>query len=138
MAFEAFWDTSAFFALLNRDDSRHEIVQAVLREQERRGAMSVTTSWVIGETCTLLVARRYPHLVGRLLELVGSTAALVCIHPDESHFAQAAGFLRKHLDQRFSFVDCSSMVMAKELRLRRVLTTDRHFQACGFESPLLG
>jgi predicted nucleic acid-binding protein len=137
MALEAFWETSAFFALLIRDDSRHGIIQAVLREQERRGAKSVTTSWVIGETCTLLVIRRYPHLVGRLLELVESTAALVCMHPDESHFAQAAGFLRKHLDQRFSLVDCSSMVIACELSLRRVLTTDRYFHACDFELPLL-
>jgi predicted nucleic acid-binding protein len=35
------------------------------------------------------------------------------------------------------FADCSSIVIARELSLRRVLTTDRHFQVCGFESPLL-
>lgn len=137
MAFEALWDTSAFFALLNRNDPHHEATRSVLREQESRGARSVTTSWVIGETCTLLMARRYPHLIGQLLDLVRCSEALVCVHPDEGHFAQAAGFLRKHLDQRFSFVDCSSIVIARELSLRRVLTTDHHFQVCGFESPLL-
>ena len=66
-----------------------------------------------------------------------SSRALVCLHPEETHFGKAAAFLRKHLDQRYSFVDCSSMVIAKELGLERVLTTAHHFQACGFETPLL-
>jgi predicted nucleic acid-binding protein len=34
MAFEALWDTSAFFALLNRNDLHHEATQSVLRELE--------------------------------------------------------------------------------------------------------
>ena len=137
MTFEAFWDTSGFFALLNRDDPRHGAVRSIVREQEDRLGSGVTTSWVIGETCTLLVAWRHPHLVPRFLEHVQSSRALVCLHPEQTHFEKAAAFLRKHLDQRYSFVDCSSMVIAKELGLDRVLTTDHHFQACGFETPLL-
>ena len=77
MAFEVLWDTSAFFALLNRNDPHHEATQSVLRELENRGARSVTTSWVIGEACTLLMARRYPHLIGQLLDLVRCSEALV-------------------------------------------------------------
>jgi predicted nucleic acid-binding protein len=66
--------------------------------------------------------------VPRFLEHVQSSRALVCLHPEQTHFEKAAAFLRKHLDQRYSFVDCSSMVIAKELGLDRVLTTDHHFR----------
>ena len=37
-------------------------------------------------------------------------------------------------DKDFSFTDCTSFVVMKELRLRRALTTDRHFRDAGFEA----
>ncbi len=63
MAGEWFWDTSGFFALLNQDDFHHARATELIRlaAAERRSA--VTTESVIGETCTLLMARRRKHLV---------------------------------------------------------------------------
>ncbi|MBM3854550.1 MAG: type II toxin-antitoxin system VapC family toxin [Verrucomicrobia bacterium] len=135
MAAEVFWDTSGFFALLNADDPVHTAVRELLREQQGKRHRSVTTSWVVGETCTLLVARKRPHMVARFLDHVQASKALGCVHPDESHFDQTAAFLRKHLDQGYSFVDCSSMVIMKEMRIRSVFTTDHHFFEAGFETP---
>ena len=37
-------------------------------------------------------------------------------------------------DRDFSFTDCTSVVVMKELRIKRALTTDRHFSQAGFES----
>ena len=42
----------------------------------------------------------------------------------------------KHIDQEFSFTDCTSFVVMKELRLREALATDHHFRIAGFV-PLL-
>lgn len=36
-------------------------------------------------------------------------------------------------DKDFSFTDCTSFVVMKELRIQRALTTDRHFSQAGFE-----
>ena len=33
----------------------------------------------------------------------------------------------------FSFTDCCSFVVMRELRIRRVLTLDHHFRQMGFE-----
>mgnify|MGYP001608390562 CR=1 FL=1 len=137
MVADVFWDTSGFFALLNADDPVHAAARELLRDQEIKRQRSVTTSWVVGETCTLLVARKRPHMVLRFLDHLQASKALWCVHPDESHFVQTAAFLRKHLDQGYSFVDCSSMVIMREMRLQTVFTTDHHFLEAGFVSPLL-
>lgn len=137
MVADVFWDTGGFFALLNADDPGHAVARELLCDQEIKRQRSVTTSWVVGETCTLLVARKRPHMVSRFLDHVQASKALWCVHPDESHFVQTAAFLRKHLDQGYSFVDCSSMVIMREMRLQAVFTTDRHFLEAGFVTPLL-
>lgn len=137
MVADVFWDTGGFFALLNADDPGHAVARELLCDQEIKRQRSVTTSWVVGETCTLLVARKRPHMVSRFLDHVQASKALWCVHPDESHFVQIAAFLRKHLDQGYSFVDCSSMVIMREMSLQTVFTTDRHFLEAGFVTPLL-
>ena len=58
MAADVFWDTSGFFALLNADDPVHTAARELLREQEYKRHRSVTSNWVVGETCTLLIARK--------------------------------------------------------------------------------
>ncbi len=38
----------------------------------------------------------------------------------------------RHRDKDYSFTDCSSFVVMRELRLKEALTTDRHFRQAGF------
>jgi len=38
----------------------------------------------------------------------------------------------RHRDKDYSFTDCTSFVVMKELRLKDALTTDRHFRQAGF------
>lgn len=37
------------------------------------------------------------------------------------------------VDKRFSYTDCTSFVVMRELHWRRALTTDKHFLQAGFE-----
>jgi len=40
----------------------------------------------------------------------------------------------RHRDKRYSFTDCTSFVVMKELKLKDALTTDRHFLKMGFRA----
>lgn len=132
MAGEVFWDTSGFFALLNKDDPKHDTAEELARQltADRRG--SVTTDAVVGECCTLLIARRKPRLVASFLDFTEQSPSLAVVHVDLALMAATKDFLRKHLDHEYSFVDCTSFIVMSRRHLREAVTTDAHFTEAGF------
>jgi predicted nucleic acid-binding protein len=135
MAREVLFDTSGFFALLNESDPAHPKATEWAQGEQGR-VRPISTEWIIGETCTLLIARNRPHLVARFLDHVDRSAALLLINPDEDLLRSAKALIRQQADQGYSFVDCLSFCVMKERRIQRALTTDGHFQTAGF-IPLL-
>ncbi len=131
MAAELFWDTSAFFALLNSDDPAHRTVREVAASASAERRRNVTSDWIVGECCTLLVARRRPHLVTRFLDYTEDRRALTVVPSDEVLTGQTKAFLRRHLDHAYSFVDCASFVIMAQRKIAEAVTTDRHFAAAG-------
>src|SRR5713101_7092621 len=122
MAAEVFWDTSGFFALLNADDAAHEKARRWTASTRNRSRRAVTTEWVIGECCTLLLARRKTHLVPMFLDFTEQSGALLIVNPDDLLIAQAKAFMRKHLDQGFSLTDCLSFCVMREHRIAEAFT----------------
>ena len=55
---------------------------------------------------------------------------------DPERFEQVRRFFAKHQDQAWSFTDCFSFCVMRQLELRDALTTDVHFRHAGFR-PLL-
>jgi predicted nucleic acid-binding protein len=136
MASEVLFDTSGFFALMDECDSAH--ARATTWIGVHRGKVRpLTTEWIIGETCTLLVARKRPRLVGRFLDYLEQSAALLVVNPDEGLLAGAKGLIRRQAEQGYSFVDCLSFCVMRERKIRQALTTDEHFRKAGFAALLL-
>jgi uncharacterized protein len=136
MASEVLLDTSGFFALMDARDPAHLKARGWIGSQ-RGHARLVTTEWIIGETCTLLVARRRPHLVARFLDYLDQSAALLVINPDEGLLGSAKQFIRRQAEQGYSFVDCLSFCVMKERTISRALTSDEHFRKVGFSALLV-
>jgi uncharacterized protein len=137
MANEVLFDTSGFFALMDASDPAHMKARRWLGSQRSR-ARPVTTEWIIGETCTLLVARRRQHLIGRFLDSLEQSTALLVLNPDEGLLVCAKQFIRRQAEQGYSFVDCLSFCVMKERRISQALTTDEHFRKAGFSALLVG
>lgn len=131
-----FWDTQGFFALLSSDDRAHEKAVELIKDIAERRIMGVTTDWVIGETCTLLSARKRPHLIQPFLSSTSHSKALRVEHINEQRFEAAKALILKRLDRGVSFTDCTSFVVMKELRLSKAMTDDEHFQQEGLEALL--
>ena len=136
MANEVFFDTSGFFVLMDERDPIHR--QAVDWLRSRRGKVRpVTTEWVIGEACTLFIARKRPHMMAKFLDYLDRSAALLLINPDETLLRSAKAMIRRQAEQGFSFVDCLSFCLMTERKIGEAFTRDAHFRKAGFSIVLV-
>lgn len=136
MAREVFVDSSGLYALADQRDPSRPAAERCVTELIRSGAGLVLTDYIIDETCTLAKARAGGYGALRLLEIVEQSAAFRLVWIGQERFEAAKAFFRRHADHGYSFTDCTSFVVMRELRLEKVLTTDRHFSEAGFH-PLL-
>src|SRR5271170_6613539 len=81
MAAEVFIDTSGFYAQWDRNNPAHQPAKTWMKAN-RGKFIAVTTEWVIGETCTLLMARGVPHLIGPFLDQLAASKAVYSIDRD--------------------------------------------------------
>jgi len=131
-----FVDTGGFYALVSADDPSHKKAIAIREEASRTKRRAVSTDYVLDETATLLQARGLKKRLEEFLRMIETSQALSMEWMTPDRFAAMRKFILKHLDQEFSFTDCASFVVMKELRLAEALATDKHFRIAGF-NPLL-
>jgi hypothetical protein len=137
MAADLFVDTSGLYALVDRRDPIRSLAQKHVAKRVSAGARLVLTDYILDETLTLAKARAGGVAAVRLLKLVEASAGfrLEWVGPDRFELAKA--YFRKHADHDYSFTDCTSFVVMRELRLQDALTTDRHFVEAGLCGLLL-
>ena len=128
-----FVDTSAWYALIDRNDASHARVSAVVAELVRTGTRLVTTDYVVDESCTLAKARGGSNMAFRLLDLLQATAAVDQEWIGAERFERSEAQFRKYHDQAFSFTDCTSFAVMRELGIADAITTDEHFRVAGFQ-----
>ncbi len=132
MACEIFIDTSGFYALLVKDDATHGQAAKVLTQSRRARNTFVTSDYVLDETATLLMARRKSHLLEALWKTLDVSHACRIEWMNPSWFLDARALMLRYADRDFSFTDCTSFALATRLKIRKILTKDRHFQEMGF------
>lgn len=133
---ETFVDTSGFYAFMVKGDDAHKKASRILREAAKAKALFVTSDYILDETATLLRARGYDHLIPELFETLFTSKACRVEWMDQDRFLRTRRFFEKHVGQKWSFTDCFSFILMKELRMREALTKDLHFSVAGFV-PLL-
>jgi predicted nucleic acid-binding protein len=131
-----FIDSGGFYALVSAESAAHKNAIAIMEESRRTRRRAVTTDYVLDETATLLRARGLTNQLKEFLRLTETSQALSIEWMTPDRFAAVRTFMLKHLDQEFSFTDCASFVVMRELRLMDALATDKHFRIAGF-NPLL-
>ena len=137
MALEAvFADTSFFFALAAKRDHAHGAATATYSRLLRAGRRFVTTDYVLDETLTLVKLRTEASVALALLERIEQSEVIRVEFIDATRFQSAKALFRKHADHGYSFTDCTSFTVMRELKLTAALTTDVHFVEAGFKALL--
>lgn len=125
-----FVDTSFWIALRLRRERHHSDAARLL--QRFGDEPLVTTNHVRGETWTFL-NRRVGHAAAvSFLNSLDRSPRLRVVLVTEELEADALRWLRRRDERPYSFVDATSFLLMKSLRIRNVLAFDEDFAAAGF------
>lgn len=125
-----FADTSFWVALRNRRDSHHEQALALLGLHQARSI--VTSNHIRGETWTYLRRRAGHEAAVDYLDILEKSPRVRVLIVSPAQEADALRFLRQHDEREYSFVDATSFMLMKNLRMREALAFDGDFSAAGF------
>jgi len=125
-------DSSAYFALLDRDDACHSQALAIRDRLIAEGWYLFTTSFVLAETHALLLNRlNQPVATKFLQDMEQSTTTLVWITPTDVQRAKA--IIYQYNDKDFSLTDATSFSVIKRLNISYAFAFDRHFSQYGLD-----
>jgi predicted nucleic acid-binding protein len=124
-----FADTSFWFGLQERRDSRHEQARALV---ERGVGRVVTTNHIVGETWTLLRRRSGHSAAVGFLDRLNALPETEVVYVDEATEREAWRWLRARGERAYSFVNATSFAVMRRKRIREALAFDGDFNAAGF------
>lgn len=132
-----FVDTSAFKAFYDEDDENHgkarRFMDAVAsKEVAVRGF--ITSDYVLDETVTLV---RFAHSHSKALEFartVVSSKATRVLYVGQENFLKALDLFSESSDKEWSFTDCVSFILMRNLNLTTAFAFDPHFQQAGIHT----
>ena len=123
-----FVDTSALYALLDRDDAGHE--RAMRARNSILGEELVTHSYVIVETVSLVRRRLGAEATARLIDDV--LPAMTIVDVDETLRSRAFAAFRAAVSSDVSLVDRASFEFMREHGISLAYALDADFETEGF------
>jgi len=93
----------------------------------------VTTDYVIDEAMTLLRSRRNLKAATSFIDKVRSSNSVKIAWVDASLFEKALTIFRGSERKEWSFTDCASFALMKQLSITEAFAFDMHFEEFGFE-----
>lgn len=127
-----FVDTAGWMACADAADPAHASSVAARDTALAESHLLVTTDFVVDETLTLVRLRLGLAAAEAWWRQIDGSQRLRWERIDSERFDKARALFFQYRDRDFSFTDCTSFAVMRELRLTQALTTDRHFRQAGF------
>lgn len=126
-----FLDSSAYLALLDRDDQHHDEAADILRALAREQTLQFTTNVILIEAHALILSRLgIPQGQDFLGDLERSATTVVRVRAADE--VRARQIIYRYDDKDFSMTDALSFTVMERLQITRTFTFDRHFAQYGF------
>lgn len=132
---KTFIDTSAWDAIEDSNDRNHELA-LIFKDDLQDNSLLITTDYVMDETYTLLLMNLgyEPTIIFQqnIRNLIRA-GILKVIHVSSTIYDEAWDvFQRYNIDKNWSFTDCVSYAVMKQLNIETVFAFDHHFEQMGF------
>lgn len=128
-----FIDTSAFLAIKNSRDTYHKEAITTKNVLLSRGEPLITSDYVLDESYTIIRFRAGHRIAIEFGEEVRQSRLIEVIPVGPKFIEDAWSFFKKHKDKDYSFTDCTSFVIMKQMKIHRAFTFDPHFSHAGFD-----
>src|SRR5262245_12212212 len=127
-----FVDTAGWMACADESDPAHRKAVAARDAWLKPGGIFVTSDYVVDETLTLLRIRLGIDAAETWWQQVDGSSRVRWEYINPARADKARALFFRYRDKDFSFTDCTSFIVMRELKVREALTTDRHFLQAGF------
>lgn len=128
-----FVDTGGWMACADSADPAHGACTAARDATLEAGRLLITTDFVVDETLTLVRFRLGLAAANAWWRQIDGSARLRWERVEHDRFERSRQLFFQYRDKDLSFTDCTSVAVMRELKVKTVITTDRHFQQVGFE-----
>ena len=128
-----FVDTAGWMACADGADPAHRRSCRARDAALEAGETLITTDFVVDETLTLIRLRLGVRAAEAWWDQIDRTSRLRWERIDAGRFESARQLFFQYRDKDFSFTDCASFVVMREIRVTHALTTDGHFRQMGFQ-----
>lgn len=128
-----FIDTAAFIAMTVETDLLHDAAMRVMESLAREKSTNATSELVLVEylNASSNVTRRGNG--AKFARGVLSSSSYRVASANHAALVDALDLYESRPDKEWGIVDCSSILICKEMGIKRVFTHDRHFRKAGFE-----
>jgi len=127
-----FVDTSALIALGNKRDAFHLPAIRIKEELKQTNRHLVTTSAILLEFGNSFSSVTLKPVAIKFLEAIRQSKKWNCIDINDVILKKGFESYKKMADKEWGLVDCTSIVLAKEMGIQEIFTTDHHFEQAGF------
>ena len=124
---EAYVDTSALIAFLDRSDSYHSLFMGLFSVPPRL----LTTSLVIAEGHGWFLKRYDTFRALQFMGFVEACPFLEILAPDKKLLAEGTNLLRRFSDQCLTLVDACGLYLMEKQKIPQCWSTDRHLGLMG-------
>jgi predicted nucleic acid-binding protein len=126
-----FIDTSAYYALSDRDERHHPVATEIVQLLQHQRWTAYTSNFTIAEQYALHLSRLGREAaIHALLLIERSNARIVRIAQRDE--VRAREILLRYTDKAFSYVDATSFAVMERLAIQYAFTFDDDFDRYGF------
>ena len=122
-------DTSAVYALIDRDDTYHRKAVSLLRSLPRKGLTPLLTNFIVAESHALLLSRLGAEIARDWL--LRQIWPVEPVTPQDE--AKAREIIQRYTDKSFSYTDATSFAVMERLGIKEAFAFDPHFRQYGLK-----